>query len=172
MHIARPFTRVAQWTRPSDTTQYSAGDSVSDNATTATAATFALHSMGAMSGMGGVIHSVTLHKTDQDATGADFDIYFFSGPVVGSGFEDNAAIAITDAEWQTCIGFVSLTATSNAVSVVTGDLYCKSNLDLPYQCGADTATVVAPLYFVVVARGTYTPASGEVFTLTVGAVIE
>lgn len=173
MHIARPFVRTVAFTRPADTTQYSAGDAVSDeDTTTATAATFVLPNMGAMAGMGGVIHSVTLHKTDQDQTGADFDIYFFKGPVAGTGFEDNAAIAITDAEWQTCVGWVRFVASTDAVSVVTGDLYTKTNLDLPYECGTDTTTVVAPLYFVVVARGTYTPASAEVFTMTVGAVIQ
>lgn len=173
MHIARPLVRTASFTRPSDTTQYSAGDAVSDeDTTTATAATFVLPNMGAMAGMGGVIHSVTLHKTDQDQTGADFDIYFFKSAVAGTGFEDNAAIAITDAEWQTCVGFVSLTALNDVVSVANGDLYCRSNLDLPYECGADAGAVVAPLYFVIVARGTYTPASAEVFTLTVGAFIQ
>lgn len=172
MNIARPFIRTAAFTRPSDTTQYTAGDAVSDNTTTATLATFVLPNMGAMAGMGGVIRSVTLHKTDQDQTGADFDIYFFTTQPAGTTFEDNAAIAITDAVFQTCVGFVALTASSDGRSVVTGDLYCKTNLDLPYECGADTTTVVAPLYFVVVARGTYTPASAEVFTLTVGAVIQ
>lgn len=172
MHIARPFVRQASWTRPSDTTQYAAGDGVSDDTTSATAATFTLKNMGAMAGMGGVIRAVTLHKTDQDQTGADFDIYFFKTQPAGTTYEDNAAIAITDAVFQTSVGFVALTASADGRSVVTGDLYCKSNLDLPYECGEDTTTIVAPLYFVVVARGTYTPASAEVFTLTVHAVIE
>ena len=172
MHIARPFIRKATWTRPADTTQYTAGDAVSDDATTATIASFTLHNMGAMAGMGGVIHSVTLHKTDQDQTGADFDIYFFTTPPAGSTFEDNAAIAVTDAVFQTCVGFVALTAAADGRGVATGDIFCKTNLDLPYECGADTTTIVAPLYFVVVARGTYTPASAEVFTLTVGGILQ
>jgi hypothetical protein len=172
MHIARPFTRTAAWTRPSDTTQYTAGDGVSDATTTATAATFVLPNMGAMAGMGGVIRSLTLHKSDDDLTGADFDVYFFKAQPVATGWDDNAAIAITDAEWANCLGFVSFVGSTDGRSVQNGNIYCKSNLDLPYECGTDTTTVVAPLYFVVVARGTYTPASAEVFTLTVGAVIQ
>lgn len=167
MHIARPFVRTVAFTRPSDTTQYTAGDAVSDDTTTATAATFTLTSMASVAGMGGVIHSVTLHKTDQDLTGADFDIYFFTTQPGGTTYEDNAAIAITDAVLQTCVGFVSLTASADARSVVTGDLFCKTNLDLPYECVGGTS-----LYYVVVARGTYTPASAEVFTLTVGAFVQ
>lgn len=172
MHIARPFVRRASFTRPSDTTQYGAGDAVSDDTTTATLASFVLPNMGAMAGMGGVIQSVCLHKSDQDLTGADFDIYFFDTQPVGTGFEDNAAIAITDAEWKRCLGVVPLTAAANGASAVTGDFFCARNVILPYECGADTTTIIAPLYFVIVARGTYTPASAEVFTLTVGAVIQ
>lgn len=171
-HIARPLVRVMSFTRPNDSTQYSAGDAVSDATTTATAATFLIPSMGAGSGMGGIIHSVTLHKSDQDQTGADFDIYFFKSQPVATGWDDNAAVAITDTEWQSCVGFVSFTASTDARSVVTGDIYCKSNLDLPYECGTDTTTVVAPLYYLIIARGTYTPAAQEVFTLTIGAVIQ
>jgi len=172
MHIARPFIRTASFTRLSNTTQYTAGDAVSDDATTATAATFTLPNMGAMKGMGGIIHSVTLHKSDDDLTGADFDVYFFSSQPVGTGYEDNVAVAITDTEWQSCVGFVSFVGSTDGRSVANGNIYTKTNLDLPYECGADTTTIVAPLYFVIIARGTYTPASGEIITLTVGAVIE
>lgn len=167
MNYARAFTRTAQWTRPADTTQYTAADAVSDVATTtATVSKFLLPNMSKMAGMGGIIHSITLHKTDHDLVGADFDVYFFSAAVAGTGFEDNATIAITDAEWQTCVGYRALTATGDARSVETGDLYTQDSIILPYQGGTDGA-----LYFVVVARGTYTPASEEVFTLTVGGVI-
>lgn len=163
MRTIQPFVRTVQFTRPSDTTQYTAGDAVSDNTTAATSATFVLKSMAPSNGMGGIINYVGLHKTDQDQTGADFDIYFFDTQPVNTGYEDNAAIAITDAEWAKCIGFVSLTASSDAVSVQNGDLYGKSIPDLPYECaGGDSQ-----LYVVVVARGTYTPASAEVFTLRV-----
>lgn len=168
MHIARPFVRTASFTRPNDTTQYAAGDAVSDDATTATAATFALPSMAAVAGMGGVIQSVTLHKTDVDAVGADFDIYFFSTQPGGTTYEDNAAEAITDAVFQTCVGFVALTAAANARSMALGDIYCRTNLNLVYECAAASTT----LYFVIVARGTYTPAAQEVFTLKVGVVVQ
>lgn len=159
----RPVSRVATFTRPSDTTQYTAGDAVSDNTTSATAANFTLLGMGSA----GVIKSVTLHKTDKDTTGADFDVYFFTTQPDGTTYEDNAAEAITDAVFQTCVGFVSLTASSDGRSMALGDVYCKTNLDLPYLIDSGSS-----LYFVVVARGTYTPASAEVFTLHVGAVIQ
>lgn len=158
------YTRIVSFTRPANATQYAAGDAVSDDATTPTAATFTIVGVASGAGTGGKIKSVALHKSDQDQTGADFDIYFFDTQPVATGWEDNAAIAITDAEWKRCFGFVQLTAAVDAVSVVTGDLYNKTNLDLPFQ----NVTDVNDLYFVIVARGTYTPSSAEIFTLTFG----
>lgn len=167
MLATRQFTRTVSFTRPADTTQYSAGDAVSDNATTPTAATFVLTGMAGISRGGGKITGVWLHKSDQDLTGADFDVYFFDTQPAAAGWEDNAAIAITDAEWKQCVGFVQLTAAADGVSVVTGDLFGKTNLDIAYQCASGSTS----LYPVIVARGTYTPASGETFTLRVGVEV-
>lgn len=170
--MAVQFTKQIQFTRPNNSTQYTAGDAVSDNATSATVATFTLSDMARAPGLGGRITNVTLHKTDQDLTGADFDIYLFDAAVAGTSFEDNAAHALTDAELQTCIGFVSLTAASHAVSggMITGDLYSRSNLDWAYGfSGTGTST---DLYVVVIARGTYTPAANEVFTIRFGGEMD
>lgn len=168
MHIARPTVRTAAFTRPADTAQYTANDAVSDNTTTATAATFTLSSMAAYDGGGGVLHSLSIHKTDQDLVGADFDVYLFSTQPVGTTYEDNAAIAITDAVFQTCVGVVEFTAAEHAKSPVTGDYFYRTDLDVVYQCASSSTS----LYFVVVARGSYTPASAEVFTLKFGFVVE
>lgn len=165
--VTRQIMRTVSFTRPSDTTQYTAGDAVSDATTTATAATFVLTGMASMKGGGGKITGVWLHKSDQDLTGADFDVYFFDTQPVATGWDDNAAIAITDAEWKQCVGFVQLTAASDGLSVVTGDLFGRTNLDMAYECVAGSTT----LYPVIVARGTYTPASAEVITLRVGAEV-
>lgn len=153
------WTRTQTITRPADTTQYADGDGVS-TATTGTILEFTGVAGG--KGLGGVITGVTLHKTDQDTTSAAFDLYFFDTTVAGTGFEDNVAIAITDAEWQTCVGFVAFVA-ADWRNVVTGDVYNKTNLDLNYQCTDSTTS----LYGVLVARDTYTPASAEVFTIRV-----
>ena len=160
----RYATATVSFTRPADTTQYGLADAISDATTTATAATFAIPGMASVNGGFGRIHSLTLHKSDQDLTGADFDVAFFTGQPVATGFDDNAALAITDTEWKQCVGVVPLTAAANGASVANGDLFCARNVNLVYKC----ETSVRSLYFVVVARGTYTPASAEVFTLTVG----
>ena len=163
----RRFLRTVTFTRPSNTTQYSVNDAVSDNATTPTAATFVLPSVSPAIGLGGLIKSVYLFKSDQDQTGADFNLYLFDTQPAAAGYEDNALIAITDAEWATCVGFVALVATSDAASVDVGDAYHKTNLDWPFECVAGSTS----LYSVLVARGTYTPASAEVFTIRIGGEV-
>lgn len=163
----RQFRRIISFDRPADTTQYGANDAVSDNATTPTAATFVLTGMAGISGHGGKITGVWLHKSDQDQTGADFNVYFFHTQPAAAGWEDNAAIAITDAEWKNVVGFVELTAASDVVSVQTGDLFGKTNLDMAYQCASGSTS----LYPVIVARGTYTPASAETISLIVAGEV-
>ena len=59
-NLARSWVRRIDFTRPADTTQYSVGDAVSDNATTPTAATFVLTGLSIAPNSGGMIDSVTL----------------------------------------------------------------------------------------------------------------
>lgn len=165
--MAVQFTRTLTFTRLANTTQYTAGDAVSDNATTATVATFTLANMCSGKGGGGRIDSIVLHKSDQDLTAADFDIYLFDTAVDGANFEDNVAHGLTDAELATCLGFVALTAAADGIAMTTGDLYHKTNLDWTYGLYAGTS-----IYVVIIARGAYTPASAEVFTLRFSGEID
>lgn len=153
----RTWTITQTITRPANTTQYADGDGVS-TATTGTILTFA--GVAPHVGMGGRITGLSVSKTDQDTTSAAFTLYLFDTTVVGTGFEDNVAIAITDAEWKTKFSSIVLVA-ADWENVVTGDTYTKTNLDSSYKCASDDTKI----YGVLVARGTYTPASAEVFTI-------
>jgi hypothetical protein len=148
---------TATFTRPADTNIYAATDSV-NVATTGVALEF--KSMVPIPGMGGILRGAVMHKTDQDLTAAAFDLYLFDTAPAGAGFEDNAVIAITDAEWLNCVGFIEF-AQADGRSVVTGDLWNKTNLDLAYQ----TVKNDSSLYGVLVAQAAYTPASAEVFNI-------
>lgn len=161
-----PWVRRITFTRPADTTQYTVGDAVSDDATTPTAATFLVSGLSTTMGSGGLIKAVSLYKSDSDLTGASFQINFFDTQPAAAGWEDNAAVAITDAEWKRCIGFVQLVTGTDSSAVQTGDVFCKSNLDLPYEY----ITGTSPIYVVITALGTYTPANAEAITLTVSGV--
>lgn len=157
--IRRTTLLQDSFTRPANVTAYAAGDAISDDTTTPTALTFT--GPARLPEYGGAIRAVTVHKSDQDLTNADFDLLLFDTSPAVAGFDDNAALAITDAEFANCVGRVAFTGSSDGVSVVTGDLYVKQNLYIPFVVGTTNA-----LYGVLVARAAYTPASGEVFTVT------
>lgn len=153
-------------TRPSDTTQYAAGDALSDNATTATAAGYFALTFDVIPQGGIMLTDFTLHKSDVDATGADFDLLLFTTAPAFAGFEDNAAIAITDAEFQDCKGVVRFDADDWA-NVGTGNIQTVSKpIGIVFAAGSST------VYGILCLAGTYTPASAEVFTLTVKGVMD
>lgn len=163
-----PHPRVAEAqasvTRPSDTTQYAAGDAISDNATTATAAgAFTLDFKGGL-GAGLTLTDFTLHKSDSDTTNATFTLLIFDALPAVAGWEDNAACAITDAEMLTCKGSVTFAAADWA-PMGTGDIQTVSK-----TIGIIPASTSSTIYGILIAGAGYTPASGEVFSLTAHAL--
>lgn len=162
----RPRIKEAQdsVTRPANTTQYTAGDAISDNATTPTAAGyFALDFEGLQQG-GLTLLDFTLHKSDQDQTSADIFLLLFTTAPAFAGWEDNAALAITDAEMQECKGVIKFDADDWA-NVITGDIQTVSK-----PIGIVAAASTSTIYGIMVAGAGYTPGSEEVFTLTVHAI--
>lgn len=153
-------------TRPAgNTTQYAAGDAISDNATTATAAGyFALDFKTKGEGYGGLmLTDFTLHKSDQDQTAAAFALLLFTTAPAFAGFEDNVALGITDAEMEECKGVVRFAAAGWA-NVALGDIQTVSQ-DIGIVMGANSTII----YGILVAQDTYTPGDAEKFTLTVHA---
>ena len=153
-------------TRPNDSTQYAAGDAISDNATTATAAgKFILDFQTKSGGFGSVLLTdFTLHKSDHDVTTATFWLLLFDASPAVAGWEDNAQLAITDAEMQNCKGVVTFAAADWA-NVVIGDVQTVSK-----TIGFVFPTASTTIYGILVAGDTYTPAASEIFTLTVKAI--
>lgn len=165
---AGPHPRVSEAqdsvTRPNNTTAYAAGDAISDNATTATAAgAFTLDFKGGL-GAGLTLTDFTLHKSDSDTTLATIHLLIFDALPAVAGWEDNAACAITDAEMKTCKGVVTFAAADWA-SMGTGDVQTVSKT-IAVIPASDSST----LYGIMIAGAGYTPASGEIFTLTAHAI--
>jgi len=151
-------------TRPANATQYAAGDAVSDNATTATSAGYFALDFKTKFGAGITLTDFTLHKSDHDVTSAAFALLLFTEAPAFAGWEDNAPLAITDAEMQECKGVVPFSA-DDWTNVVTGDVQTVSRTIGVVLDSADTK-----VYGILVAADTYTPASGEVFTVTAHAL--
>ena len=160
----RTFECQDSVTRPADTTQYAVGDAISDATTTATAAGAFTLDFQTQVGGSVVLTDFTLHKSDQDQTGAHIWLLLFTTLPALAGWDDNAAVAITDAEMKECKGVVKFDA-DDWCNAGTGDIQTvQKTIGIVFN--SDSSTV----YGIMVAGGTYTPASGEVFTLTVHGI--
>ncbi|HYF36197.1 MAG TPA: hypothetical protein VD994_12965 [Prosthecobacter sp.] len=153
------------FTRPANTTAYATGDVMNDSTSAPTVAT--ITNVARKPGAGGRIVSAQLHSS-QNGTWADIDVFIFSATIASPG-NDNAAFTPSDAEMltlQTVLKFPAANAViGNATAAAGGNSFIPlPDLSRVFQCAANTTT----LYWVPVARGSYTPVSAEVFTLVLG----
>lgn len=156
-------------TRPANTTQYSAGDVIASS-TTAADAIAALPYV--EPGVQSILHSVTFSKPNNNVTDAEFRLWVLdSAPVLTNG--DNGALAgITMAQ---VVGVYHCLCASDDVYLTHTLIDMHDALALKTIVGASGADdgftprkVVLQrqrYYFVLEARDTYTPASGEAFSL-------
>lgn len=163
MFIGEPEDSV---TRPANTTQYTAGDVVSDAAGSQFVFTeinqYNSHSGNA--GSGALIQSAVCISSANQSTKPDLELLLFdSEPSPSSGaFEDNAAFDPTDASLNDLIGIISFAqadwVAGNTASGASGNSACQAT-------NVGQAVLSDTLYGVLVERGTYTPVSAEVFTI-------
>ena len=159
----------ADFTRPANTTAYTAADVIADSITAATTLTFSRASGEA--GRGGSVKSALIVCGANQATKLNADLFLFTAAPATYG-NDNEPFVPTDAEMNTLVGVVSLDGTTAAnfkegdVTVGAGGnaVIQSQGLDLPFQC----AHTDAALYGVLVARNGYTPVSAETFRIKLG----
>lgn len=166
--VGTPKIEMAQAsvTRPNDTTAYAAGDGIADATTTATSAGYFSLDFGHRQGGGLTLLDFTLHKSTHNVTLATFWLLLFDTVPALTGFDDNAQLAITDAEMLTCQGAIIFPAAS-WVNVVLGDIQTVS------QSVAFVPTSSAKIvYGILVAGDGYTPTAQEVFSVTAHAIID
>lgn len=142
--------------RPANTTQYADGDLVANNATAGSVVPLEFD-VPIGNGKDIRIRSVRLAKSDTDLTAADFVVNFYaSEPTSAAG--DNAAYSTDTADF---FGSVAMSAMR---SFSDGDVVIDTFAD------AESPTYHLPsskIYALIEADGTYTPASGETFTVTI-----
>ena len=146
---------TAQFTRPSDTTAYAAGDAVANSTTAPAAIVFAVQ--GDIARLGRVV-GARLTKSNTNLTNAAFRLWLFSAAPAPTN--DNAALALTFATAGSRLGYIDF-ATGVAGSdcaVFVGALPNSQPISLvAAQDAADT------VWGLLEARGAYTPASAEQF---------
>ena len=152
-----------EFTRPANTTAYTAQDSVSDSATVPTIRTFierqnphkTTNDIGLAPGGSYMVKSVKLTKSTNATTNASFDVYLYTSGVTANN--DNAEHGISYANKIYRIGKTNLTL---AVSGTTqSDCAEKTETDVNHTFVAMDTTIYARL----VATAAYTPGSAEKF---------
>lgn len=148
----------ANFTRPSDTTAYASGDLVA-NSTTAGSVTPMTLSAGRGPNSQGMIRRVRLKKSSVTTTNASFRIHFYqTSPTVTNG--DNGAWLSTEGSY---LGSCDVTIDKAFSNAAAGTGVPGSGSEISFTTFTDTPHIFA----LIEARGAYTPASAEVFTLTI-----
>jgi hypothetical protein len=156
---------AATFTRPSNTTAYAAGDVVGPVTTDAVET---LSGAGRSNGGTGRIVAAVLETNNATVTNGTFRVHLFNASFTPEA--DNAAFAslhTNRASYQGYFDFNILVADSASAGAAVAQLRNATDVDngipLDFECAAgDTA-----LYAVIVALGAYTPASAQVFRLSV-----
>lgn len=146
-------------TRPADTAIYASGDLVA-NSTSAGSVAYTAIEVAREAGGSGVIPRVRLHKTGTSVTSAAFRVHLFSGDAPAFTNGDNGVfIPSNTLGYLGAFEVVSMLAGSDGAS---GEGYPLVGPSIGFDlAGSDNS-----IHWCLEARGTYTPASAEVFTLT------
>lgn len=150
-------TVSASFTRPSDTTAYASGDLVA-NSTTAGSVTPLSLALANPALSKSVVRRVKLMKSGTTATNGAFRVHFYgASPTVANG--DNGAWSSNKAaNYFGSIDATVIAFTDGCMGVGAATAGAELQINL---------TSGATVYCLVEARGAYTPASAEVFTLYV-----
>lgn len=150
-----PKTIKVDVTRPADTTAYAVGDAISDSTSAPTSGGFTLSNAARKSGGSGIITDICVMTSADPATRLAGEIFVFDQSV--TNINDNSAFAVSDSEIKNCVAvipFALFDAGNNGMCHAQG-------LNILFTCSGS-----ANLRFLLRTRNAYTPASGEVISVT------
>jgi len=155
-----PEVVSANFTRPSNTTAYAAGDLVA-NSTTAGSVTALSWTVGRLSPGRAWITGAKLKKSGTSTTNAWFRIWLFAASVtVANG--DNGAFSKAE---QSFIGVIDVNCTFAFTDAAVG-FGSANHGPIPVDLSSGQT-----IYGLIEARGAYTPTSAEVFTVDLSVVM-
>jgi len=147
-------TAPASFTRPADTTAYASGDLVANSTTAGSVTPMTLSAANAAGGEVS-IRRVRLQKSGTGVTNAAFRLHLYRGlPTVANG--DNGVWSSSGA--ANYLGSIDVTVDKAMTDGSVGYGAAAVNANIAFLRGT-------ALYGLLEARGAYTPASGEVFTV-------
>lgn len=146
------------YTRPADTTAYTAGDALSNS----TSAPVALIFRNAVRDGSSILEAAICVDSVAAGTKPDLELWLFH--TTPTPVNDNSAFAISDAEALTLVGVVSFPVANFKAS--SNNCVCQTaDIALPvHGVLGQRARKTQDLFGLVVVRNAYTPASAEVFT--------
>lgn len=163
------FTVSASFTRPADTTAYSAGDRVADSAGAATVLEFTNVARATSEAVR--IERIRMRKTGTSLANASFRVHIFRTlPTVGVNDNGvfNAAGSLALADIAGYVGSVDVTMDKAGTIGARGVGVPATGAGITCEA-AGTSGHETSLWAVVEALAAYTPVSGETFTVTIEA---
>lgn len=136
-----------------DTTQYTAGDCISDSTSAPTSGGFTITNAARVSGGSCLITDVCVATSADASTKLAGEIWLFDTSV--TNINDNNAFVVSDSEIKTCVGLIPFSlfdAGNNGYAHITG-------LNILATCSGS-----ANLRFLLRARNAYTPVGSEVLS--------
>lgn len=148
----------AGFTRPADTTAYTAADVVSNS--TATTELMRFKNCVREPGGTGTLLSALMFDSVDAATNPNFDLVLFDRTTITLA-ADNAAGTVTDAEVKFAVAVITFDGTnaSNVATVGANLIIGATSIGQAFKC----AEGQTDLWGLVIDRGGYTPASAERF---------
>lgn len=151
------LTESQSFTRPSDTTQYGLDELVANSTTAGDVVplTFSAHN----NMFNEYIRRIRLTKTGTSVTSASFRVHFYGvSPTCANG--DNAAFSTNQA--ANYYGAFDVTIAQAFTDGASGQGIPVNGSEINLQVASGQK-----IYALIQAKGTYTPASAEVFTVTI-----
>ena len=144
---------VASFTRPADTTQYASGDLVANSTTAGSVVPMRFDVND--TGMGGMVRRVRIRKSGTSVTSASFRLHLYTTSSITCANGDNGAWSTNQA--VNYVGAFDVTVDRAFTDGAAGN-------GVP-MAGSEINLGLNTYYGLLEARGTYTPANGEVFTV-------
>ena len=152
-------------TRPANTTAYASGDLVANSTTAGSVVPLSFANAARAAGKGGKIVGARLTKSNAGLTNASFRLHLFTAAPATVTDGDNSALSTSGvADYIGALDVVVDRAFTDGAFGRSGAPLSGNFLE---YVGATTT-----LYGLLEARGAYTPASGEVFTVTIAALLD
>jgi hypothetical protein len=146
----------ASVTRPADTTAYASGDLIANSTTAGSVVPMTFNPVTRGAGRSAQIRRVRISKTGTSVTNASVRLHLYNTSSITAANGDNGAWSTDKAANHS--GYVDVTIDQAFTDGAFGQATCEIN------------TNALTLYGLLEARGAYTPASAEVFTVTLESV--